>query len=142
MAGSSVTISLALSRKTDRMFPRVCGPLASVSRVSFSVVSSPFTHVPSTLSRTESQASAVQANGAFSEYLVADAQLQVVPIPIGWSFEEAAQPSVAPLTALHCLHETLELPSPFECWIHRHASTHRSHLGGARRLSVNTPFSS
>jgi len=55
-----------------------------------------------------------KANGAFSEYVVADAELQVVPIPGGWSFEEAAQLGVAPLTALQCLHETLELPSPFE----------------------------
>jgi NADPH:quinone reductase-like Zn-dependent oxidoreductase len=37
-----------------------------------------------------------------------------VPIPIDWSFEEAAQLGVAPLTALQCLHESLELPSPFE----------------------------
>jgi NADPH:quinone reductase-like Zn-dependent oxidoreductase len=37
-----------------------------------------------------------------------------VPIPGGWSFEEAAQLGVAPLTALQCLHESLELPSPFE----------------------------
>ena len=37
-----------------------------------------------------------------------------MPIPGGWSFEEAAQLGVAPLTALQCLHETLELPSPFE----------------------------
>ncbi|KAI0271926.1 chaperonin 10-like protein [Russula aff. rugulosa BPL654] len=56
----------------------------------------------------------VQANGAFSEYLVARAEVEVVPIPDGWSFEEAAQLGVAPLTALQCLHETLELPSPFE----------------------------
>ncbi len=35
-------------------------------------------------------------------------------MPGGWSFEEAAQLGVAPLTALQCLHETLELPSPFE----------------------------
>ncbi|KAI0278389.1 dehydrogenase [Russula aff. rugulosa BPL654] len=53
-------------------------------------------------------------NGAFAEYVVADAELQVVPIPGGWSFEEAAQLGVAPLTALQCLHESLELPSPFE----------------------------
>jgi NADPH:quinone reductase-like Zn-dependent oxidoreductase len=45
---------------------------------------------------------------------VADAELGVVPIPDGWSFEEAAQLGVGPLTALQCLHETLELPSPFE----------------------------
>jgi hypothetical protein len=41
-----------------------------------------------------------------------------VPIPIGWSFEDAAllgvTVGVAPLTALQCLHESLELPSPFE----------------------------
>jgi len=43
-----------------------------------------------------------------------DAELGVVPIPDGWSFEEAAQLGVAPLTALQCLHQTLELPSPFE----------------------------
>ncbi len=63
---------------------------------------------------TESHTAAVQANGAFSEYLATDAKLQVVPIPGGWSFEEAAQLGVAPLTALQCLHMTLELPSPFE----------------------------
>ncbi len=63
---------------------------------------------------TDRHISAVQANGAFSEYLVADAELQVVPIPGGWSFEEAAQLGVAPFTALQCLHETLELPSPFD----------------------------
>jgi len=56
----------------------------------------------------------VQPNGAFSEYLIARAELQVVGIPDGWSFEEAAQLGVAPITALQCLHETLELPSPFE----------------------------
>ncbi|KAF8491583.1 dehydrogenase [Russula emetica] len=55
-----------------------------------------------------------QANGAFSEYLVARAELEVVPIPDGWSFEEAAQLGIAPVTALQCLHETLQLPSPFE----------------------------
>ena len=64
--------------------------------------------------RTESHTTARQANGAFSEYLVADAELGVVPIPGGWSFEEAAQLGVAPITALQCLHQTLELPSPFE----------------------------
>lgn len=37
-----------------------------------------------------------------------------MPIPDGWSFEEAAQLGVAPITAIQCLHETLELPSPFE----------------------------
>jgi NADPH:quinone reductase-like Zn-dependent oxidoreductase len=49
---------------------------------------------------------------------VADAELGVVPIPDGWSFEDAAQLGVAPLTALQCLHETLELPSPFEAKAH------------------------
>jgi len=70
--------------------------------------------VPSPRYSTEHHTTADQANGAFSEYVVADAELQVVPIPGGWSFEEAAQLGVAPLTALQCLHETLELPSPFE----------------------------
>ena len=37
-----------------------------------------------------------------------------MPIPDGWSFEEAAQLGVAPITAIQCLHETLTLPSPFE----------------------------
>jgi NADPH:quinone reductase-like Zn-dependent oxidoreductase len=37
-----------------------------------------------------------------------------VPIPGGWSFEEAAQLGVPPFTALQTLHQTLELPSPFE----------------------------
>ena len=37
-----------------------------------------------------------------------------MPIPGGWSFEEAAQLGVAPFTALQTLHQTLELPSPFE----------------------------
>jgi NADPH:quinone reductase-like Zn-dependent oxidoreductase len=65
-------------------------------------------------SRTECHLTADQPIGAFAEYVVADAELQLVPIPSGWSFEEAAQLGVAPLTALQCLHETLELPSPFE----------------------------
>ena len=63
---------------------------------------------------TERHTTADKPNGAFSEYVVADAELQVVPIPGNWSFEEAAQLGVAPFTALQCLHETLELPSPFE----------------------------
>ena len=63
---------------------------------------------------SERQTTADKPNGAFAEYVVADAELQVVPIPGGWSFEEAAQLGVAPLTALQCLHESLELPSPFE----------------------------
>ena len=46
--------------------------------------------------------------------MVADAQLGVVRVPASWSFEEAAQLGVGPFTALQCLHQTLELPSPFE----------------------------
>jgi NADPH:quinone reductase-like Zn-dependent oxidoreductase len=57
---------------------------------------------------------AVSANGAFAEYVVAEAEYAIVPIPKSWSFEEAAQLSVASFTAAQCLHETLELPSPFE----------------------------
>lgn len=80
--------------------------------MSFSAVS--FHSNPSPPPGAESQTTAIQANGAFSEYLVVDAELGVVPIPGGWSFEEAAQLGVAPMTALQCLHQTLELPSPFE----------------------------
>jgi hypothetical protein len=60
-----------------------------------------------------------------------DAELGVVPIPDGWSFEEAAHLGVAPLTALQCLHQTLELPSPFEAA--RHGDRERAILiwGGA-----------
>jgi NADPH:quinone reductase-like Zn-dependent oxidoreductase len=54
------------------------------------------------------------ANGTFAEYVVAEAEYGVVPVPEGWTFEEAAQLGVAPYTALQTLHETLELPSPFE----------------------------
>jgi NADPH:quinone reductase-like Zn-dependent oxidoreductase len=54
------------------------------------------------------------ANGAYAEYVVAESECGIVPIPEGWSFEEAAQLGVAPFTALQCLHETLELPSPFD----------------------------
>ena len=57
---------------------------------------------------------AVSANGAFAEYAVAESELGIVPIPESWSFEEAAQLGVAPFTAMQCLHETLELPSPFD----------------------------
>ena len=86
-------------------------------RVAGVVVNSQFfTHVPILLPApfTESYTTAVQPNGAFSEYLVTSAELGVVPIPGGWSFEEAAQLGIAPITAVQCLHETLELPSPFE----------------------------
>ncbi|KAI0290826.1 hypothetical protein BC826DRAFT_1025506 [Russula brevipes] len=50
--------------------------------------------------------STAQPNGAFSEYLVADAEFGIVPIPDGCS--------PWPIDALQCLHQTLELPSPFE----------------------------
>jgi len=53
-----------------------------------------------------------------------------VHIPGGWSFEESAQLGVVvPLTALQCLHEALELPSPFEA----------ARLGPP--LCLNAPFS-
>ena len=45
---------------------------------------------------------------------MADAEFGVVPIPDGWLFEEAAQLGIGPLTALQCLYQTLELPSPLE----------------------------
>ncbi len=107
-------ISQASLRNLARKFLRVCGPPVSASRVSFSAVSFPFHVFPCTLPSTESHTTADKPNGAFSEYLVTDAELQAVPIPGGWSFEEAAQLGVSPLTALQCLHESLELPSPFE----------------------------
>jgi len=53
-------------------------------------------------------------NGAFAEYVVAESELGIVPIPESWSFEQGAQLGIAPFTALQCLHETLELPSPLE----------------------------
>jgi NADPH:quinone reductase-like Zn-dependent oxidoreductase len=107
-------ILLASLRNLVRKFLRVCGPSVSALRVSFSAVSFPFHAFPCTLPSTESHTTADKPNGAFSEYLVTDAELQAVPIPGGWSFEEAAQLGVSPLTALQCLHESLELPSPFE----------------------------
>jgi NADPH:quinone reductase-like Zn-dependent oxidoreductase len=55
-----------------------------------------------------------KVNGVFSQFVVTDAEYGILPIPEGWSFEEAAQLGVTPLTALQCLHETLDLPSPFE----------------------------
>jgi hypothetical protein len=129
MAELWVTISPASLRNLVRMFPGVCGPSLSASRVSLSAVSVPlyacswYTPRP-VLSHTT--AIPIQGN---SEYVVVRAELEVVPIPDGWSFEEAAQLGVAPLTALQCLHETLELPLPFEGSHRRAASTHHSHLG-------------
>jgi NADPH:quinone reductase-like Zn-dependent oxidoreductase len=137
MAESWVTISPASSRNLVRMFLRVCGPSASASRVSFTVVSLPFYACswctrPPVLNHT----TAVQANGAFSEYLVARAELDVVPIPDGWSFEEAAQLGVAPVTAIQCLHETLELPSPFEAATGTARSTGAEHWQPQRTILV------
>lgn len=54
------------------------------------------------------------ANGAYAEYVVTESERGIIPIPESWSFEQAAQLGVAPFTALQCLHETLELPSPFD----------------------------
>ena len=56
----------------------------------------------------------VSANGAFAEYVVAEAERMIVPKPSTWTFEQASQLGIAPFTALQCLHETLELPSPFD----------------------------
>ena len=53
-------------------------------------------------------------NGAYAEYAVAESECAIVPIPESWSFEQGAQLGIAPFTALQCLHETLELPSPFD----------------------------
>ncbi len=88
----------------ERVAGLVVGSQSSILRCSW------YTLTP----RTESHTTVVQGNGAFSEYLVARAELEVVPIPDGWSFEEATQLGVAPMTAIQCMHETLELPSPFE----------------------------
>jgi NADPH:quinone reductase-like Zn-dependent oxidoreductase len=51
----------------------------------------------------------VQHCGAFCEYLVTYADF-VVHLPDTWSFENAAQLGIAPLTALMALHELLGLP--------------------------------
>ena len=53
-------------------------------------------------------------NGAYAEYAVAESERGIVTIPDSWSFEQGAQLGVGPFTALQCLHETLELPSPFD----------------------------
>ncbi|KAI0258090.1 dehydrogenase [Gloeopeniophorella convolvens] len=56
----------------------------------------------------------ISPNGAFSEYVIANAEYGLVPIPDDWSFEEAAQLGATPFTALQALHEGLRLPSPLE----------------------------
>ncbi|KAI0050797.1 dehydrogenase [Auriscalpium vulgare] len=51
--------------------------------------------------------------GAFSEYLVGSAKLGVIPIPAGWSFEDAAQIGIPALTAIQTLWEAhKDLPTP------------------------------
>lgn len=50
-------------------------------------------------------------HGAFAEYLVTSADF-VVRVPDAWSFEDAAQLGVAPLTALRVLYDVLKLPEP------------------------------
>ncbi|KAH9074733.1 dehydrogenase [Lactarius deliciosus] len=49
--------------------------------------------------------------GAFAEYLVTSADF-VVHVPDAWSFEDASQLGVAPLTALRVLYDVLKLPEP------------------------------
>ncbi|KAH9160766.1 zinc-binding oxidoreductase ToxD [Lactarius sanguifluus] len=50
-------------------------------------------------------------HGAFAEYLITSADF-VVHVPDAWSFEDASQLGVAPLTALRVLYEVLKLPEP------------------------------
>ncbi|KAH9032324.1 zinc-binding oxidoreductase ToxD [Lactarius hengduanensis] len=50
-------------------------------------------------------------HGAFAEYLVTSADF-VVHVPDAWSFEDASQLGVAPLTALRVLYDVLKLPEP------------------------------
>ncbi|THH17162.1 hypothetical protein EW146_g3605 [Bondarzewia mesenterica] len=53
-------------------------------------------------------------NGAFSEYVTADAE-RVLHIPDTWSFEDAAQLGVATYTTAQCLYEShTDLPTPLE----------------------------
>ena len=56
----------------------------------------------------------VSANGAFAEYVVAESERGIIPMPKGSSFERASQLGIAPFTALQCLHQSLELPSPLD----------------------------
>ncbi|KAI0040741.1 GroES-like protein [Auriscalpium vulgare] len=56
---------------------------------------------------------AAGAHGAFAEYLVASAQYATIPIPNGWSFEDAAQIGVAAFTTVQAMTESLtDLPTP------------------------------
>ncbi|KAI0260230.1 zinc-binding oxidoreductase ToxD [Gloeopeniophorella convolvens] len=54
----------------------------------------------------------VSNNGAFSQYLVASAEYGIIPIPSGWSFEDAAQIGAAGYTTIQCLYESHQLPTP------------------------------
>lgn len=52
-------------------------------------------------------------NGSFAEYLVVGAEV-VIHIPDDWTFEDASQLGIAPLTAAQVLYGTLRFPTPFE----------------------------
>ncbi|KAI0067103.1 dehydrogenase [Artomyces pyxidatus] len=55
----------------------------------------------------------VLPNGAFAEYVVADAKFGIVHVPDSWSFEDAAQLGIAPFTALQTLWQSQpDLPTP------------------------------
>ena len=56
----------------------------------------------------------VSANGAFAEYVVAESERGIIPMPEGLPYEHASQLGIAPFTALQCLHQSLELPSPLD----------------------------
>lgn len=49
-------------------------------------------------------------NGAYAEYVAVNADI-LLPVPKGWSFEQAAQVGVAMYTASLCLFHFLKLPS-------------------------------
>ena len=51
--------------------------------------------------------------GAFAEYIAAFARV-LLPIPDSWTFEQAAQVSIAMYTASLCLYYAQGLPTPFE----------------------------
>ncbi|KAI0306884.1 dehydrogenase [Multifurca ochricompacta] len=56
----------------------------------------------------------LEANGSYSEYLIAKAQYGTIAIPKGWSFDDAAQIGLAALTAIMLLYETHSFPTPLE----------------------------
>jgi NADPH:quinone reductase-like Zn-dependent oxidoreductase len=60
----------------------------------------------------KSQGCSAGGPGSFAEYLITPADF-VVHIPDSWSFEDASQLGMAPLTALQALYESLSgLPTP------------------------------